>query len=176
VWRIACRDYDTSLSACRSLTPAVYERVGDLFRCRFGDHAGWAHQLLFAAELQQFRPLLPPSLVAEMEAARAEEKEAKARAKAEKAARAKGSGDAPPPAAAGAAEEAEAAALAAGAEVPAEARAAEGSAAGATAKAKSARRTTAREALTDGRAGGRSRAKRPALGRRAVARAGGGAD
>ena len=84
VWRIACRDYDASLAECKSLTPAVYARVGDLFRERFGEHAGWAHQLLFAAELQQFRPLLPAPMVAQMESARAEEKEAKAKAKAEK--------------------------------------------------------------------------------------------
>jgi N-glycosylase/DNA lyase len=39
VWRIACRDYDPSLSDCKSLTPTVYGRVGDLFRERFGKHA-----------------------------------------------------------------------------------------------------------------------------------------
>ena len=67
VWRIACRDYDTSLSDCKSLTPAVYDRVGLLFRERFGSHAGWAHQLLFAAELREFRPLLPPEMLSQME-------------------------------------------------------------------------------------------------------------
>lgn len=39
----------------RSLTPTVYARVGDLFRERFGDRAGWAHSLLFAAELPGFK-------------------------------------------------------------------------------------------------------------------------
>jgi hypothetical protein len=33
----------------------VYERVGQLFRDRFGDKAGWAHSLLFAAELPTYR-------------------------------------------------------------------------------------------------------------------------
>ena len=28
VWQIACRDLDPTLSTCKSLTPAVYERVG----------------------------------------------------------------------------------------------------------------------------------------------------
>ena len=31
VWQIACRDLDPTLSECKSLTPAVYERVGLLF-------------------------------------------------------------------------------------------------------------------------------------------------
>ena len=41
-----------------SLTPKVYLRVGELFRGRYGAHAGWAHSLLFAAELPAFRPAL----------------------------------------------------------------------------------------------------------------------
>ena len=81
VWRIACRDYDTTLSQCKSLTPAVYARVGDLFRERFGSHAGWAHQLLFAAELQEFRPLLPKAMLQQMEEARQIEREIKAQEK-----------------------------------------------------------------------------------------------
>jgi N-glycosylase/DNA lyase len=87
VWRIACRDYDPTLSSCKSLTPAVYHRVGELFRQRFGTHAGWGHQLLFAAELQEFRKLLPPSMVLQMEEARQLEKADKARAKKDKKAR-----------------------------------------------------------------------------------------
>ena len=65
-------------SSCKSLTPAVYHRVGELFRQRFGTHAGWGHQLLFAAELQEFRKLLPPSMVLQMEQARQLEKADKA--------------------------------------------------------------------------------------------------
>jgi N-glycosylase/DNA lyase len=87
VWRIACRDYDTTLSQCKSLTPAVYARVGELFRQRFGSHAGWAHQLLFAAELQEFRPLLPRAMLLQMEEAREIEREIKAREKNERDAR-----------------------------------------------------------------------------------------
>ncbi|CAM9863763.1 unnamed protein product, partial [Choristocarpus tenellus] len=84
VWRIACRDFDSTLQECKSLTPKVYERVGDLFRDRFGDYAGWAHSLLFAAELPAFRILLPPALQQEMEEFKKEEKENKATAKAAK--------------------------------------------------------------------------------------------
>ena len=81
VWRIACRDYDTTLSECKSLTPTVYQRVGDLFRDRFGGHGGWAHQLLFAAELQEFRHLLPEAMLQQMEEAKVNEKQIKARDK-----------------------------------------------------------------------------------------------
>jgi hypothetical protein len=50
VWRIARRDFnDEQIQKCASVTPAIYDRVGDLFRDRFGAHAGWAHSLLFAA-------------------------------------------------------------------------------------------------------------------------------
>lgn len=77
VWQIACRDLDPSLSQCKSLTPTVYERVGSLFRERYGAHCGWAHSLLFAAELPQFRSRLPAELQEEMEAFKAEEKEQK---------------------------------------------------------------------------------------------------
>eukprot|EP01036_Dinobryon_divergens_P040966 gene40966-54249_t len=55
VWDIAVRDYSPGLAASKSLTPTVYEAVGDLFRGRFGPTAGWAHSILFAAELPDFR-------------------------------------------------------------------------------------------------------------------------
>jgi hypothetical protein len=47
----------------RSLTTKVYQRVGDIFRDRFGAYAGWAHSLLFAAELPMFSKLLPPNVL-----------------------------------------------------------------------------------------------------------------
>uniref|UniRef100_A0A0G4HDJ4 DNA-(apurinic or apyrimidinic site) lyase n=1 Tax=Chromera velia CCMP2878 TaxID=1169474 RepID=A0A0G4HDJ4_9ALVE len=78
VWRFACRDLDPSLASCKSLTPTVYERVGNLFRNRFSPCAGWAHALIFAAELRAFRPLLPVDLQKEMEEFRESEKEWKA--------------------------------------------------------------------------------------------------
>lgn len=51
VWRIACRDYDPSLKGSKSLTPAIYERVGDLFRDRYGPHAGWCVKIMCACVL-----------------------------------------------------------------------------------------------------------------------------
>lgn len=41
VWRIACRDYAPQLKESKSLTPSIYESVGDIFREKFGPHAGW---------------------------------------------------------------------------------------------------------------------------------------
>jgi N-glycosylase/DNA lyase len=54
VWQIARRDYLPQLQG-RSLTERVYQQVGDFFRARFGEYAGWAHNVLFAAELAAFR-------------------------------------------------------------------------------------------------------------------------
>ncbi|CAE7289479.1 OGG1, partial [Symbiodinium pilosum] len=61
VWRITVRDYEPSLREAKSLTPTVYEEVGDAFRRRFGaPFAGWAHSVLFGAELAAER--LPKDL------------------------------------------------------------------------------------------------------------------
>ncbi|CAM9110279.1 unnamed protein product, partial [Phaeothamnion confervicola] len=81
VWRIACRDFDPNLQRAKSITPVIYERVGDLFRARYTQRAGWAHSTLFAAELPPFRARLQQALVCEMEEFRASEKAAKAEAK-----------------------------------------------------------------------------------------------
>ncbi|KAH8064327.1 8-oxo-7,8-dihydroguanine DNA N-glycosylase [Aureococcus anophagefferens] len=74
VWRIARRDFDPTLDDVASITPKVYDRVGDLFRDRF-DNAGWAHTVLFAAELPS-SPTSPEDVAAEMRAFRVLEKEA----------------------------------------------------------------------------------------------------
>ncbi|OQR97872.1 N-glycosylase/DNA lyase [Achlya hypogyna] len=54
VWQIACRDFRAK--AHKSLTPTVYAEVGKLYQDRFTPFAGWAHSVLFAAELAAFRP------------------------------------------------------------------------------------------------------------------------
>lgn len=66
VWDIAVRDYAPALRTAKSLTPAVYAEVGGIFRTRFGSKAGWAHSVLFAAELPEFRDRLPEELRNEM--------------------------------------------------------------------------------------------------------------
>jgi N-glycosylase/DNA lyase len=72
VWNIARRDYgaDALRQASKSLTPTVYHQIGDLFRSRFPTRAGWAHSLLFVAELPSFRGVMPPDLVEEMDQVR----------------------------------------------------------------------------------------------------------
>lgn len=86
VWKIACRDFDESeiLKSAKSVTPKLYERVGDLFRDRFGPHAGWAHSLMFAAELPLFRKTLPQEIQDDMLAFEKYEKELKQKAREEK--------------------------------------------------------------------------------------------
>mmetsp|Transcript_31522 Transcript_31522/g.76913 ORF Transcript_31522/g.76913 Transcript_31522/m.76913 type:complete len:392 (-) Transcript_31522:48-1223(-) len=54
VWQIAKRDYQLGLDG-KSLTPKIYKNIGDFFRKRFGEYAGWAHHLLFIADLKEFK-------------------------------------------------------------------------------------------------------------------------
>ena len=44
VWQIAKRDYRFR-AGTKSLTPATYNAVGDLFRGIFGEYSGWAHSV-----------------------------------------------------------------------------------------------------------------------------------
>ena len=67
VQRIASRDYDPNIMGdTKSITPTIYKRVGDIFRDRFIHHAGWAHSLLFAAELPSLHSRLPKEIIDEM--------------------------------------------------------------------------------------------------------------
>jgi N-glycosylase/DNA lyase len=80
VWNIALRDYDSpeaALHAIHSLTPTNYQKVGNIFRERFPNHSGWAHSLLFVAELPSFRGVLPLEIVEEMDKFQRQEKEKK---------------------------------------------------------------------------------------------------
>ena len=81
VWDIACRDYCSELSTARSITPAVYTAVGDAFRDKFGARCGWAHSVLFAAELPGFKEKLPQAIQEEMETFSAAKKTEKLKAK-----------------------------------------------------------------------------------------------
>mmetsp|Transcript_9533 Transcript_9533/g.18830 ORF Transcript_9533/g.18830 Transcript_9533/m.18830 type:complete len:550 (-) Transcript_9533:260-1909(-) len=84
VWQIACRDFDRDLLQAKSLTPVIYDRVGCLFRARYGPYAGWAHSVLFAAELPQFLLLLPEDVQLEVKGFAQEEKKRKAQIRQEK--------------------------------------------------------------------------------------------
>lgn len=54
VWQIAQRDYRFGKGKHKSLTKATYDAIGDHFRELWGQEAGWAHSVLFAADLKTF--------------------------------------------------------------------------------------------------------------------------
>ena len=54
VWQIAQRDYKFGKGKHSSLTRATYDAVGDKFRSLWGKEAGWAHSVLFTADLRAF--------------------------------------------------------------------------------------------------------------------------
>ncbi|XP_065051498.1 N-glycosylase/DNA lyase-like isoform X2 [Rhopilema esculentum] len=57
MWQIAQRDYLPHLKKYKSLTDKIYEEIGDHFRGIYGEYAGWAHSVLFSADLRRFRDL-----------------------------------------------------------------------------------------------------------------------
>jgi N-glycosylase/DNA lyase len=62
VWQIAQRDYKFGKGKHKSLTKATYDAVGDHFRQLWGKEAGWAHSVLFAADLRAFSERLTTKL------------------------------------------------------------------------------------------------------------------
>jgi len=54
VWQIAQRDYKFGKGKHKSLTKSTYDAIGDHFRKLWGKEAGWAHSVLFAADLRTF--------------------------------------------------------------------------------------------------------------------------
>jgi N-glycosylase/DNA lyase len=54
VWQIAQRDYKFGKGKHASMTPAMYIAIGNLFRKLWGKEAGWAHSVLFTADLKAF--------------------------------------------------------------------------------------------------------------------------
>ena len=54
VWQIAQRDYRFGKGKHSSLTKATYDAIGARFRGLWGKEAGWAHSVLFAADLRTF--------------------------------------------------------------------------------------------------------------------------
>lgn len=61
IWRVACERYrfpgvpTARAGKTGTLTAAAYEAIHTGFRELFGDTAGWAHSVLFTAELRPFR-------------------------------------------------------------------------------------------------------------------------
>lgn len=54
MWQIAQRDYKFGKGGNKSLTKATYDAVGNHFRKLWGKEAGWAHSVLFTADLRSF--------------------------------------------------------------------------------------------------------------------------
>jgi len=54
VWQIAQRDYRFGKGKHASLTKQTYDAIGDKFRSLWGKEAGWAHSVLFTADLRAF--------------------------------------------------------------------------------------------------------------------------
>ncbi|XP_035684476.1 N-glycosylase/DNA lyase-like [Branchiostoma floridae] len=57
VWQIVNRDYKHKLGTTKTLTDKTYKEIGDFFRQLWGPYAGWAHSVLFAADLRKFQEL-----------------------------------------------------------------------------------------------------------------------
>lgn len=58
VWQIACRDYNFPVGEKKNLNDKTYTAIGKLFRDLHGKEAGWAHSILFTADLPAFRERL----------------------------------------------------------------------------------------------------------------------
>jgi N-glycosylase/DNA lyase len=54
VWQIAQRDYKFGKGKHSSLTKATYDAIANRFRALWGKEAGWAHSVLFTADLKTF--------------------------------------------------------------------------------------------------------------------------
>ncbi|KAI9695992.1 MAG: 8-oxoguanine glycosylase ogg1 [Bogoriella megaspora] len=62
VWQIAQRDYKFGKGKHSSLTKATYDAVANKFRSLWGKEAGWAHSVLFTADLKAFSERLVAKL------------------------------------------------------------------------------------------------------------------
>ncbi|TGZ81775.1 N-glycosylase/DNA lyase [Ascodesmis nigricans] len=54
VWQIAQRDYKFKGVKGKTLNKTTYDAIGDHFRKLWGEEAGWAHSVLFTADLKAF--------------------------------------------------------------------------------------------------------------------------
>ncbi|MCJ1301991.1 8-oxoguanine glycosylase ogg1 [Hypocenomyce scalaris] len=73
VWQIAQRDYKFGKGKHRSLTKATYDAIGDHFRSLWGKEAGWAHSVLFTADLRAFSERLSTKVEVKQELVKKEE-------------------------------------------------------------------------------------------------------
>ena len=55
VFQIATRHYLPHLKSYKSVTDKVYSEIGNHFRKLHGPYAGWAHSVLFSADLKHLQ-------------------------------------------------------------------------------------------------------------------------
>ncbi|GIX77455.1 hypothetical protein CDAR_491721 [Caerostris darwini] len=55
IWQVTLKDYMPHLKNSKNLTNKIYQEIGDFYRDRFGDYAGWANTVLFANDLKMFK-------------------------------------------------------------------------------------------------------------------------
>ncbi|CAO3640582.1 unnamed protein product [Cunninghamella blakesleeana] len=55
VWQIAKKDYGFNKKQAKTLNVTLYNEIGNHFRFLFGPYSGWAHSVLFSAELTSFK-------------------------------------------------------------------------------------------------------------------------
>ncbi|KAK7504360.1 hypothetical protein BaRGS_00004226 [Batillaria attramentaria] len=55
VWQFTARHYLPKLQSAKSVTDKLYQEIGDHFRKIWGEYAGWAHSVLFTAELRHMQ-------------------------------------------------------------------------------------------------------------------------
>lgn len=59
VYQIAVNHYSFAKSTSKTLTPGVYNEIRAFFIEKFGPYAGWAHSILFCADLKKFQTRSP---------------------------------------------------------------------------------------------------------------------
>lgn len=67
VWQIAQRDYKLGKGKHSSLTKATYDAIANHFRKVWGKEAGWAHSVLFTADLKVFAERLEATAIVKKE-------------------------------------------------------------------------------------------------------------
>lgn len=67
VWQIAQRDYKFGKGKHSSLTKATYDAIANHFRKIWGKEAGWAHSVLFTADLKVFAERLQAKIIVKQE-------------------------------------------------------------------------------------------------------------
>ncbi|RZF39966.1 hypothetical protein LSTR_LSTR002369 [Laodelphax striatellus] len=55
VFQIASQLYLPHLKSAKTVTTKIYDEIGDHFRLLYGNEAGWAHTILFCADLKMFQ-------------------------------------------------------------------------------------------------------------------------